>query len=105
MQARRAEIGGIVDARLGWDITDYGLGKFDELGLFLFTVRNGDHADLKTRPRHALRREDHDLAQGPAFADAPAQHQGRGHHQPRRRHAGAGTVHADATAASTEGAR
>lgn len=32
---------------LGWDITDYGQGKFDELGLFLFTVRNGLTADLK----------------------------------------------------------
>ena len=31
---------------LGWDITDYGQGRFDELGLFLFTVRNGDAADL-----------------------------------------------------------
>lgn len=32
---------------LGWDVTDYGQGKFDELGLFLFTVRNGLEADLK----------------------------------------------------------
>lgn len=31
---------------LGWDITDYGQGKFDELGLFLFTARNGMLADL-----------------------------------------------------------
>jgi D-lyxose ketol-isomerase len=31
---------------MGWDITDYGQGKFDEMGLFLFTVRNGDAADL-----------------------------------------------------------
>ncbi len=37
---------GIIDSRLGWDITDYGRGKFDELGLFLFTVRNGHAADL-----------------------------------------------------------
>jgi len=37
---------GIVDARLGWDITDYGQGKFDDLGLFLFTVRNGRGEDL-----------------------------------------------------------
>ncbi len=48
MVRRRAEIGGVVDARLGWDITDYGQGRFDELGLFLFTVRNGNAADLKT---------------------------------------------------------
>ncbi len=32
--------------RLGWDITDYGAGRFDEMGLFLFTVRNGQVADL-----------------------------------------------------------
>lgn len=31
---------------MGWDITDYGQEKFDELGLFLFTVRNGVQADL-----------------------------------------------------------
>jgi len=36
----------IFSSRLGWDITDYGAGKFDEMGLFLFTVRNGDVADL-----------------------------------------------------------
>jgi D-lyxose ketol-isomerase len=40
---------GILSSRLGWDITDYGQGKFDELGLFLFTVRNGRQADLKSR--------------------------------------------------------
>lgn len=37
----------ILAARLGWDITDYGQGKFDELGLFLFTTRNGNQEDLK----------------------------------------------------------
>ena len=31
---------------MGWDITDYGQGRFEEMGLFLFTVRNGDAADL-----------------------------------------------------------
>lgn len=36
----------IVDRGMGWDITDYGQGRFDEMGLFLFTVRNGDAADL-----------------------------------------------------------
>lgn len=37
----------IVDARMGWDITDYGQGDFDNLGLFLFTLRNGLLADLQ----------------------------------------------------------
>ncbi len=32
---------------MGWDITDYGQGNFADMGLFLFTVRNGCLADLK----------------------------------------------------------
>lgn len=32
--------------RMGWDITDYGKESFDDLGLFLFTTRNGLNADL-----------------------------------------------------------
>jgi len=47
MVARRHDIENILTARLGWDITDYGQEQFDELGLFLFTVRNGSQADLK----------------------------------------------------------
>jgi D-lyxose ketol-isomerase len=47
MKARRGEIVGIVGARLGWDITDYGKGDFERLGLFLFTVRNGNAGDLR----------------------------------------------------------
>lgn len=34
------------DRRLGWDITDYGQGRFDEMGLFLFTMRNGDLSEM-----------------------------------------------------------
>lgn len=30
---------------LGWDVTDYGLGRFDEIGGVLFTLRNGDIYD------------------------------------------------------------
>ncbi len=37
----------IVKSNLGWDITDFGLGDFTSTGLFLFTVRNGNVADLK----------------------------------------------------------
>ncbi|MBQ2606187.1 MAG: D-lyxose/D-mannose family sugar isomerase [Clostridiales bacterium] len=32
----------IRDNMLGWDITDYGLGKFDEVGFSLITLRNGN---------------------------------------------------------------
>jgi D-lyxose ketol-isomerase len=32
----------IRDNMLGWDVTDYGMGNFDELGLALITLRNGN---------------------------------------------------------------
>ncbi len=48
MIRRKDEIGGITNARLGWDITDYGQGRFDETGLFLFTTRNGSLEDLRS---------------------------------------------------------
>lgn len=36
----------LLDARLGWDITDFGSGNFADCGLFLFSARNGSSADL-----------------------------------------------------------
>jgi len=38
----------IVDNQLGWDITDFGQGNYERLGLFLFTIRNGGVENLKT---------------------------------------------------------
>ena len=32
----------IRDNELGWDITDFGQGRFDEVGLVVFTIRNGN---------------------------------------------------------------
>ena len=46
-QMKAARHGEYVRRGMGWDITDYGQGKFTELGLFLFTVRNGMVADLR----------------------------------------------------------
>ena len=43
---RSPQAAGIRERGLGWDITDYGQGRFDELGLFLFTLRNGDVTQL-----------------------------------------------------------
>lgn len=45
-RARQNECEEIFRSRLGWDITDYGKGEYETTGLFLFTVRNGDAADL-----------------------------------------------------------
>jgi D-lyxose ketol-isomerase len=39
--------GQIAARGMGWDITDYGQGDFDALGLFLFTLRNGLLSDLQ----------------------------------------------------------
>src|SRR5215510_11434853 len=38
----------VIRARLGWDITDFGRGDFENLGLLLFTVRNGSADNLKS---------------------------------------------------------
>lgn len=38
-----AECDEIRDCKLGWDITDFGTGRFDEVGLVVFTIRNGHH--------------------------------------------------------------
>ncbi|MEM9637705.1 MAG: D-lyxose/D-mannose family sugar isomerase [Pseudomonadota bacterium] len=46
-KTRSTEARALIDARCGWDITDYGAGRFDEMGLFLFTLRNGLLDDLK----------------------------------------------------------
>ncbi|MCK0141250.1 D-lyxose/D-mannose family sugar isomerase [Aliiroseovarius sp. F20344] len=45
--ARKDDAQHLINARCGWDITDYGDGHFDEMGLFLFTLRNGRLDDLK----------------------------------------------------------
>ena len=46
-KARASDAQAVIEARCGWDITDYGAGRYDEMGLFLFTLRNGRLADLQ----------------------------------------------------------
>lgn len=46
-RARAGQAARVIEARLGWDITDYGGGDFDRMGLVLFTLRNGRRADLR----------------------------------------------------------
>lgn len=41
-ESKGAEYNEIRDNMLGWDITDYGLGRFDEVGFSLITLRNGN---------------------------------------------------------------
>jgi D-lyxose ketol-isomerase len=47
MIAHKVEAAEVIKARNGWDITDYGKGDYDNMGLFLFTLRNGRLADLQ----------------------------------------------------------
>ena len=37
----RAGTAEVIDTMLGWDLTDFGRGAYDQFGLLLFTVRNG----------------------------------------------------------------
>lgn len=49
--AKGTEADEIRDNGLGWDITDYGEGRYDETGLLLFTLRNGNHHQQQTYPK------------------------------------------------------
>lgn len=43
-KARNPEYREIIDCMLGWDITDFGSGDYNKVGLFLFTIRNGSYS-------------------------------------------------------------
>ncbi len=47
-RSKGPEIKEIVEYQLGWDITDFGSGRFPEVGLFMFTIRNGHQKFLRT---------------------------------------------------------
>jgi D-lyxose ketol-isomerase len=46
-RAKGEEVREIVENQLGWDITDFGLGRYNSDGLFLFTIRNGSQAEMR----------------------------------------------------------
>lgn len=41
----------LVDNMLGWDITDFGSGDFQHIGLTIFTFRNGNFHNKQTYPK------------------------------------------------------
>ncbi len=47
-QSKGPEVAEIVQNQLGWDITDFGTGEYQQAGLFLFTIRNGSPKNLET---------------------------------------------------------
>lgn len=52
-QEKGAECDEIRDNMLGWDITDYGLGRFAQVGLVLVTIRNGNQNNPKYEKPYA----------------------------------------------------
>jgi len=47
------EVDEIRSRKLGWDVTDFNSGKFFELGLTLFTIRNGNVKDPNNKKNYA----------------------------------------------------
>ena len=52
-KTKGAECDEIRDNMLGWDITDYGHGDFEKIGLTLFTLRNGNQKNPKYQKGYA----------------------------------------------------
>ncbi len=48
-QSKGAEADEIRDCMLGWDLTDFGSGDFPNVGLIMFTIRNGHLSDERYR--------------------------------------------------------
>lgn len=46
-QSKGDEIQEIKDNQMGWDITDFGSGDFDNIGLLIFVLRNGNFTNQK----------------------------------------------------------
>lgn len=44
-RAAGPELDEVRDCRIGWDVTDFGSGRFNHIGRTLFTLRNGRHDD------------------------------------------------------------
>jgi D-lyxose ketol-isomerase len=47
--AKGDEIQEILQRQLGWDVTDFGCGDYEHIGLVVFTIRNGDPQNLERR--------------------------------------------------------
>ena len=48
-QQKGPEVSEIAANQMGWDITDFGSGDFGQVGLFLFTIRNGHPRNWQLR--------------------------------------------------------
>ena len=51
--AKGSECDEIRDCMLGWDVTDFGSGRFEQIGRTLFTLRNGTTKDARYSKKYA----------------------------------------------------
>jgi D-lyxose ketol-isomerase len=64
-RTKGSECAEIRDNMLGWDVTDYGCGHFDTLGLTLITIRNGNAGNPiypKTYAEKLIMSEEHQIS-------------------------------------------
>ena len=52
-KSKNSEYDEIRDNRLGWDITDFGSGDFEKIGLLIVTIRNGNFSNKKYTKTYA----------------------------------------------------
>ena len=50
-KSKGSEIDEIRENNLGWDVTDFGTDDFDNFGLILFTIRNGNYHHPEIYPK------------------------------------------------------
>ena len=50
-KSKNSETNEIRENALGWDITDFGCGRFETQGLLLFTIRNGNYQNPTRYPK------------------------------------------------------
>lgn len=53
LKSRSSEYDEIFDNKLGWDITDFGSGSFEKVGLTMLTIRNGNYYNDKYKKTYA----------------------------------------------------
>ncbi|AEF83314.1 D-lyxose/D-mannose family sugar isomerase [Leadbettera azotonutricia] len=52
-KGKGSEYDEIQNNQLGWDLTDFGSGDYEKIGLFLFTIRNGNYHDPANKKTYA----------------------------------------------------
>ena len=73
---KKADASEIIRSRCGWDITDYGCGKFHEMGLFFVHSEKWKVRTFIPRERYVLCRKIISFEKGSNFSDAHTHRKG-----------------------------